>query len=117
MCSHGALVFRRSAPHRVVEPAPSVMATVPPGGKEWLEAAKRGDVGAMEPLLAANPDLLSYNGKGCSLGFIGHTALHWAAAKGQARHPRSPKADPRSPFSLHQLPRTQPSCPPRGRTG
>ena len=35
----------------------------------------------MEPLLAANPALLAYQGKGCSLGFIGHSALHWSAAK------------------------------------
>jgi len=36
----------------------------------------------MEPLLAAQPELLAYAGKGCSLGFIGHSALHWCAAKG-----------------------------------
>ena len=30
----------------------------PPGGKEWLEAAKRGDRRAMEPLLKAEPSLL-----------------------------------------------------------
>ena len=36
----------------------------------------------MQAILAAHPEVLSYRGKGCSLGFIGHTALHWAAAKG-----------------------------------
>ena len=55
----------------------------PPGGKEWLEAAKRGDRRAMEPLLKAEPSLLDYRGKGCPLGFIGHSALR-AAAKGHA---------------------------------
>jgi hypothetical protein len=50
-----------------------------PEGKTWLEAAKRGDVHAMKPLLAAQPRLLGYRGKGCPLGFIGHSALHWAA--------------------------------------
>ena len=57
-------------------------ALLEPHGKAWLEAAKRGDVHAMQPLLAAEPRLLGYCGKGCSLGFIGHSALHWAAAKG-----------------------------------
>lgn len=37
---------------------------------------------AMEPLLADNPELIFYKGQGCSLGFIGHSALHWCAAKG-----------------------------------
>ena len=57
-------------------------ALLEPHGKAWLDAAKRGDVHAMQPLLAAEPRLLGYCGKGCSLGFIGHSALHWAAAKG-----------------------------------
>ena len=48
-----------------------------PEGKAWLEAAKRGDVHAMKPLLEAQPRLLGYRGKGCSLGFISHSALHW----------------------------------------
>ena len=59
-------------------------ALLEPHGKAWLEAAKRGDVHAMQPLLVAEPRLLGYCGKGCSLGFIGHSALHWAAAKGLA---------------------------------
>ena len=59
-------------------------ALLEPHGKAWLDAAKRGDVHAMQPLLAAEPRLLGYCGKGCSLGFIGHSALHWAAAKGLA---------------------------------
>ena len=57
-------------------------ALLEPHGKAWLDAAKRGDVHAMQPLFAAEPRLLGYCGKGCSLGFIGHSALHWAAAKG-----------------------------------
>ena len=56
--------------------------TPPPNGKEFLDAAKRGDQATMESLLQAQPELLAYNGKGTSLGFIGHSALHWAAAKG-----------------------------------
>ena len=56
----------------------------PPGGKAWLEAAKRGDRMAMEPLLREDARVLTYNGRGCSLGMIGHTALHWAASKGYA---------------------------------
>ena len=56
-----------------------------PHGKEWLEAAKKGEVHAMKHLLAAHPTLLGYRGKGCSLGFIGHSALHWAASKGNVQ--------------------------------
>ena len=52
-------------------------------GKEFLEAAKSGDRATMEALLQTQPELLAYNGKGISLGLIGHSALHWAAAKGQ----------------------------------
>ena len=63
---------------------PPDAAAMPTHGKAWLEAAKRGDVAAMRPLLAADASLMSYRGKGCSLGFIGHSALHWAAAKGHS---------------------------------
>ena len=50
--------------------------------QRFLEAGKRGDRAVMEPLLRAEgAALLEYNGKGCTLGFIGHTAQHWAAAK------------------------------------
>ena len=56
----------------------------PPGGKAWLDAAKRGDRTSMEPLLREDSRVLEYNGLGCSLGMIGHTALHWAASKGYA---------------------------------
>ena len=35
----------------------------PPHGQEWLNLAKAGDIPAMEPLLRANPELLTYNGK------------------------------------------------------
>ncbi|KOO22558.1 stress-inducible protein [Chrysochromulina tobinii] len=38
----------------------------------------------MEPLLREDSRVLEYNGLGCSLGMIGHTALHWAASKGYA---------------------------------
>ena len=55
--------------------------TPPPNGKEFLDAAKRGDQATMESLLQAQPELLAYNVKGTSLGFIGHSALHWASSK------------------------------------
>ena len=52
-------------------------------GREWLEAAKCGCLDAMRRLLSAHgAHLLGHRGKGCSLGFIGHSALHWSAAKG-----------------------------------
>ena len=35
----------------------------PPHGQEFLNLAKVGDIKAMEPILRANPDLLTYNGK------------------------------------------------------
>ena len=62
---------------------PSVPAP-PPGGREFLEAAKGGERAAMEALLVEHDKatLLAYGGKGCSLGFIGHTALHWACDAG-----------------------------------
>ena len=36
--------------------------TPPEGGQEFLEAAKAGDISALEPFLSANPELLSYQG-------------------------------------------------------
>lgn len=59
-------------------------------GRAWLEAARRGDQQSMEGMggavvhKAARIPLLSYRGEGTSLGMIGHSALHWAAAKGHA---------------------------------
>ncbi|KAG2484955.1 hypothetical protein HYH03_016253 [Edaphochlamys debaryana] len=52
-------------------------------GRAWLDAAKAGDVGALGRMLAANPRLLGYQGQGTNYAFTAHSALHWAAAKGQ----------------------------------
>lgn len=51
-------------------------------GVPWFDAAKAGDLATMQQLLAQEPCLLYYRGKGISYGFVGHSALHWAAAKG-----------------------------------
>ena len=51
-------------------------------GVQWFDAAKAGDLGTLQRLLAQEPCLLYYRGKGISYGFVGHSALHWAAAKG-----------------------------------
>ena len=52
--------------------------------RAWLDAAKAGDVDAMEGLHLANPEVLYAWGKGISLGFTGNSAMHWAASKGHA---------------------------------
>ena len=49
---------------------------------QWFDAAKAGDLATMQRLLAEEPCLLYYRGKGISYGFVGHSALHWVAAKG-----------------------------------
>ena len=67
-------------------------------GRAWLECAKRGDAGGLAGLLEAHRATFAgllvgyrgvggqtHGGKGISLGFIGHTALHWACAVGGAR--------------------------------
>eukprot|EP00198_Chlamydomonas_reinhardtii_P011679 XP_001701016.1 DnaJ-like protein [Chlamydomonas reinhardtii] len=46
--------------------------------QEWIAAARGGDVGALCGMLAASPGLLGARCRG-----MGHTALHWAAAKGE----------------------------------
>jgi hypothetical protein len=51
-------------------------------GVPWFDAAKAGDLATLQRLLAQEPCLLYYRGKGISYGFVGHCALHWAAAKG-----------------------------------
>ena len=50
-----------------------------PDGKLWIEAAKNGAVDMLSMLLETNYGLLDYKGPG-----IGHTALHWCAAKGHS---------------------------------
>ncbi|KAK9811860.1 hypothetical protein WJX72_011307 [[Myrmecia] bisecta] len=51
-------------------------------GRRWMEAAKSGKVHEQKRLLAGAPRLLAYQGQGTNYSFTGHTALHWAAAKG-----------------------------------
>lgn len=51
-------------------------------GKAFMDASKGGDAGGLERSLLARPDLLWYRGQGTSYGFVGHTALHYCAAKG-----------------------------------
>ncbi|KAL6764127.1 ankyrin repeat-containing domain protein, partial [Haematococcus lacustris] len=45
--------------------------------KDWLQAAKTSQLDLLQHLLMAQPALLNVRGPG-----LGHTALHWAAAKG-----------------------------------
>ena len=48
-------------------------------GQKWVEAAKRGDRAEMEALLRSEGGgILHYKARG-----IGHSALHWAAARGE----------------------------------
>eukprot|EP00759_Apiculatamorpha_spiralis_P008723 PhF_6_TR15634/c0_g1_i1/m.24271 len=54
-------------------------------GKAWMDSARYKDLKTMKRLLQdhgnSNPELLvRYDGSGTSYGFIGNTALHWAAA-------------------------------------
>ncbi|KAA6428792.1 MAG: hypothetical protein FRX49_01667, partial [Trebouxia sp. A1-2] len=55
-------------------------------GKAWLDAARYGKLHSMKGLLKAagkhKADLVAYSGAGTSYALMGHTALHWAAAKG-----------------------------------
>ena len=67
-------------------PKPPFASSHPTGGsppdrdeiKRWCDAAKDGNVGAMRTMLAATPSLLHARGTG-----VGHTALHWACARGE----------------------------------
>lgn len=51
----------------------------------WLDAARYGKLHNMRSLLKASGQhkaaLVAYDGAGTSYGLMGHTALHWAAAK------------------------------------
>ncbi|MEW5303195.1 MAG: hypothetical protein WDW36_005911 [Sanguina aurantia] len=51
-------------------------------GRAWLESARGGRLAEMQAMLREAPQLLAYAGQGTSFGFTGHTALHWACAKG-----------------------------------
>jgi tetratricopeptide (TPR) repeat protein len=66
------------------EALPDVGCVAKDTGRAWLEAARRGDVDVLRQMLAAAPSLLYYWGTGTNFGFTGHSALHWAAAKGHA---------------------------------
>eukprot|EP00755_Sulcionema_specki_P027314 Sspe_Gene.16697::Locus_5898_Transcript_2_3_Confidence_0.571_Length_1402::g.16697::m.16697 len=54
-------------------------------GKRWFDAARYGDCITVEDLLPLFPDLVNYGGGGTSYGFIGSTALHWAASRGDLK--------------------------------
>ncbi len=45
--------------------------------RDWMAAAKVGDVGVLSHMLASQPGLLGVQGN-----VLGHTALHWSAARG-----------------------------------
>lgn len=58
-------------------------------GLQWMNAARQGDLGSLQRLYQRKLDaegeqrawcLLHYDGQGTSYGFVGSTALHWAAA-------------------------------------
>jgi hypothetical protein len=51
-------------------------------GLTFMDAAKKGDVEKVQASLLMSPDLIWYRGQTTSAGFVGHSALHWAAAKG-----------------------------------
>jgi tetratricopeptide (TPR) repeat protein len=53
-------------------------------GKKWIHAARHGDVEALSGLLRGGnaAALLQYAGQGTSYSFLGHTAMHWCAARG-----------------------------------
>jgi tetratricopeptide (TPR) repeat protein len=51
-------------------------------GKAWLEAARKGNMDELKKLLANSPHLLSYQGAGTKYGAVGHSAMHWCAARG-----------------------------------
>eukprot|EP01062_Namystynia_karyoxenos_P074129 TRINITY_DN70980_c0_g1_i1.p1 TRINITY_DN70980_c0_g1~~TRINITY_DN70980_c0_g1_i1.p1 ORF type:complete len:513 (+),score=170.85 TRINITY_DN70980_c0_g1_i1:91-1539(+) len=54
-------------------------------GKRWFDSARYGDFVTMQDLLPLNAHLIHYRGQGTSYGFIGSTALHWAAARGNLK--------------------------------
>ncbi|KAJ1622044.1 hypothetical protein T492DRAFT_885937, partial [Pavlovales sp. CCMP2436] len=58
-------------------------AYVPPVlGKDWFAAARKEDIATLKKLHeAAGEELTNYCGKGTSYGFVGNSALHWAAAR------------------------------------
>ena len=70
-----APVLQRSVPQSQSQPqVPPVLV------KDWMTSARCIDLTAMEMLLSAEPRLLVAKGTG-----LGHTALHWCAAKGSAQ--------------------------------
>ena len=56
-----------------------------PDCRRWLDAARYGKLHTMKALMNARSKdkaaLVAYSGQGTSYGLMGHTALHWAAAK------------------------------------
>lgn len=58
-------------------------------GLLWMNSARHGDLGTIKRLLKSRSRdeswrLLHYDGQGTSYGFVGSTALHWAAANDDA---------------------------------
>ena len=51
-------------------------------GRQWMDAAKGGDLATLRTMLASDIRLLEYRGKGTSYSFAGNTAVHWCAAYG-----------------------------------
>ena len=54
-------------------------------GRRWFDAARSSDFVTMQDLLEICNNLLWYRGAATSYGFIGSTALHWAAARGSQK--------------------------------
>jgi ankyrin repeat protein len=69
---------------QALEALPDVGSIEKDVGRAWLEAARCGDAALLTRMLAQEPRLLYYWGAGTNFGFTGHSALHWAAAKGHA---------------------------------
>ena len=46
--------------------------------RKWMEAAKAGDTDILKDMLESDSNIIGIRGPG-----VGHTALHWAAARGQ----------------------------------
>eukprot|EP00757_Euglenozoa_sp_SAG-D1_P018417 gene18417-5903_t len=54
-------------------------------GRAWFDAARSGDLSTIRKLLKHNKNFIHFNGKGCTYGFMGSTALHWACANAASR--------------------------------
>lgn len=59
-------------------------------GLQWLDAARAGDLPTLQALHRSHPalDLIGFRGQGTRYALVGHSALHWCAAKGFAEAAR-----------------------------